>query len=516
MTPLHNLFSCKLFQVFFLFTWLSSSAYAEDVHMSPEHIHKISDQIDISLSDGIHHTGDILISAPVSIPSLSPHVLQHGQSAKVTNDAHNQGSSLLHKIKTAIEEKNYALAGALFEKNLGRDKGNKLRLSELHKLGEELKFQPLLNAIQATRNFADRRRGLGLTVVSTGEFLKTALFIETELPAFTRKHKFFLPSKVTDLKNSLEFDPETKEVFIVLDGSSDTYVGRGKKKTVHKAILYNTRGIKVFARAEQSIPMEEELKMCRRLKNAPGLLKTRNFTQHKNKGKKYTTIYSPLYFPGSFRDDLFEGNKFSLYEKLRIFLGILNGLESLHARNLVHRDLHSRNYLMNIPKGPMGKRNIEAVIADFGRTIHIKKCRGLSTQGGKRYIPPESFFKKKMKGKDYFQSDIFAVGCVFYRLFNTKLPGWQDDEYLIKLKSSKKSSLEKQQNLIKKIRAETDKRRSFLATKKTTDILNVKEDVEFLILKMISIDPVQRGTAAKLRAECERIYKRLETQNQQK
>src|SRR5207244_1731596 len=148
---------------------------------------------------------------------------------------------------------------------------------------------------------------------------------------------------------------------------------------------------------------------------------------------------------------------------------------------------------------------------DFGRTIHIKKANGISTQGGSRYKSPEAFFRKKMKGKDYFQSDIFAVGCVFYRLFQTKLPSWMDEEYLKNLKGLKKSPLEKQQNFIKKIRAKTDKRRSFLATKRTTDILSVKEEVEFLVLKMLSIDPVQRSTAAKLRAECERIYKRLET-----
>src|SRR5438105_2707543 len=135
MTELRNLVSYKLSQGLILLTLFSSYLHAEDVRVPSEQMHKISEELVFSLSDRISPIRDVTEQEPISVPFLSHDDVKVVQEAKVTGDAANPGASLLHKIKTAIHEKNYALAGALFEKNLGRDKGNKLRLSELHKLG---------------------------------------------------------------------------------------------------------------------------------------------------------------------------------------------------------------------------------------------------------------------------------------------------------------------------------------------------------------------------------------------
>jgi hypothetical protein len=421
----------------------------------------------------------------------------------ITKEQSPQQSQLLQRIKSEMLAKDYELVGKLLGDNLGKDHGRKLRLSELSVLAEELKFQPLTDAVQATRNFFVHKRNIG---INPGEFLKTAFFINIELPNYIKNRKYYLKSRDTGLRNTIEHDRKTGNTYIVLDGDA-SYVGSGKKKTVYMAILFDQKESKIFARAEQSIPMDMELKMCKLLRNAPGILNTYAFTHHKEKGQKFSTIYSELFSPGSLRDDVFEPNKFSDYEIAKIFHGILKGLESLHTRNLVHRDLHSKNYLINIPKGKIGRRNIQAVIADLGRTIHIKEANGIPVQGATKYCPPEGLFRKKMKGKDYFASDIYAVGCVFYRLLHNKIPTWQDRSYL---KDTKLSKRKNQRILIKKLKKENDERRTSLASKKAKGILPAEEDLELLILNMVNANPAMRTSAAKLRAEVERILMQMD------
>jgi serine/threonine-protein kinase len=96
-----------------------------------------------------------------------------------------------------------------------------------------------------------------------------------------------------------------------------------------------------------------------------------------------------------------------------IILEVVRGLEEIHARGLVHRDLKPDNLLL-------GRRG-EAKIADFGIALDLKS-RSLTrtgiSMGTPTYMSPEQLLGAKLD----FRSDLFAVGVVLYELLTGALP----------------------------------------------------------------------------------------------
>ena len=84
---------------------------------------------------------------------------------------------------------------------------------------------------------------------------------------------------------------------------------------------------------------------------------------------------------------------------LALMDGLLAGLEALHARGLVHRDIKCSNVLLScgVP-----------VIADFGLVCRAGQC---AVQGTPASTPPEQW-----RGSVDARADLFAAGVVLYRL----------------------------------------------------------------------------------------------------
>lgn len=374
-----------------------------------------------------------------------------------------------------------------------------LNLARLEANAEKQGCVHLLRAIRATQAFySNKNSHIG---IKKRDFLQTALFIETFLQDFIEQKQYFLTKKDTDLKYTIEHDPETKQTFIVLD-SKKAFVGEGAKKKVYKAILYCPEP-KILARGEQTAPMGPELKANKALQGAPGLIKTYAFTQHKVHKKKYTTIYSDLY-TGTFRE-LLKKKHLSVRKKVVLITDVLRGIESIHSRNFVHRDLHANNYLTFVQKEPNGKRTIHAVIADLGRTIELSKAKKLPAQGARRLCPPEGFREKKLSNEDYFATDIYALGCIFHTLWHNKQSPWLGHY----LKSDDLTRQQKKIMLIRALKKANSERRKFLLSESESGKLTVKQDMELLILKMLYKDPERRATATYCRKEAERILNRL-------
>lgn len=384
-----------------------------------------------------------------------------------------------------------------------REEYKHLSLKELKKVAIDEHEVSLLNAVKATK------KALKIfPELSSKDFLQAAIFIETDFP----KEEYYLPKSKTGLAYALEYDPDTKAIFVILEGS-DAALGTGKMKEVTKAILYSHNHPKVVARAEQSTSMDKELEITKLMRGSPGIFETLGFGSHKKGSTTYTTIYSKLYSPGSLETMFEEGYRpsldanrhlFSLYEKVLISLNILKGLEALHEAGIVHRDLGARNYLINIPEEPFGKRNIEACIADLGRADFIKNVGHTKVQGNRSHTSPEGLFLDKMTPKCYYKSDVFAVGCVFYRLIHGMKGPWQDAHYV----EYSTIPVEQRYNEMMALLTETtESRRNYL--KKKTDRSPLKE-FEYIVLSMLHPYPKYRLSAKSARIKMEALFDSLQ------
>ena len=415
-----------------------------------------------------------------------------------------QKSLLIQEVAQAIKERNHARLGELLKDNLGK----KVTLGEVEKIAHEQHSNVVARAVEATRALVakeeNQRRMLDIT---RGDFIQMALFIEASLPLLVQKNKHYFPREKTHFSSSIEYDPQTQNVFLLLDGcdKEKTYIGEGAYKVVTKALKYSRTLPEIVARADEKDARENELQITKRLKGSPGIFDIKACTSHKKGSTEYSSIYSKIYNRGSLRDAFDAHVQFSFYEKERIALSLIQGLHELHKRKIVHRDLSARNYLIDIPPGKPGRRAITAAVADLGRAIYSKVAAKTKVQGNTSYTSPEAIFVKKMRGAGYFGSDVYALGLVLYQLFYDKRAKWQDSYYV---KNTKLSEKLRAKILVKRINKYTASRRRQLDKKKAQNRLSPSEDFEHLIYQMIEPNPKKREPILKHLIQMQRIVKR--------
>jgi serine/threonine protein kinase len=112
---------------------------------------------------------------------------------------------------------------------------------------------------------------------------------------------------------------------------------------------------------------------------------------------------------GSLADRLKHDGQLPLQKAVEMTIGILNGLEFLHSRKIIHRDIKPQNILL---QGDTPR------LADFGISRAMNTTVVSSAIiGTDAYMSPESF-----DGKRTVQTDIWSVGVVLYALLADRLP----------------------------------------------------------------------------------------------
>lgn len=112
---------------------------------------------------------------------------------------------------------------------------------------------------------------------------------------------------------------------------------------------------------------------------------------------------------GSLADLIKRDGKLPLQRSVELTIGILNGLEFLHSRQIIHRDIKPANVLL---QGETPR------LADFGISRAMNATAvSLAVIGTDAYMAPEAF-----DGKRSVQTDIWSVGVVLYTLLADSLP----------------------------------------------------------------------------------------------
>ncbi|CAB4388378.1 unnamed protein product [Rhizophagus irregularis] len=110
-------------------------------------------------------------------------------------------------------------------------------------------------------------------------------------------------------------------------------------------------------------------------------------------------------------------------DKIQMALDITSGLKFLHAKGIIHRDLHSKNILVNDRK---------LLIADLGLS---KKLAETTTQsmgnhcGMDEYIDPQCFKDRKYKKNK--KSDIYSLGVLLWEISSGRPPFSESSRNLI-------------------------------------------------------------------------------------
>ncbi|KYM89269.1 Serine/threonine-protein kinase A-Raf [Atta colombica] len=284
----------------------------------------------------------------------------------------------------------------------------------------------------------------------------TQVTTRTKFLRYPRRNKRHQKSK--DQDDSCADDTESEDSIFSQDSIRDfkivaeeiTYEdddekGKGTYGTVYKADWYGPVAVK---RLNIEVPTELEIEM---FKNEVNVLRK---IRHMHVLSFMACIVKPYL---AIITQWCEGN--SLYHRLHvaedelemitiviILKQISEGMDYLHARNIHHRDLKSKNIFFH--------NGLHVKIGDFGLAVMKKEELENQLAGSVRWMAPEVLRFKE----DYpysFQSDVYAFGIVMYELFARDLPyGYKTDKLFI-LYNVGRGGLKPDE---KKIRSDTPKK----------------------------------------------------------
>lgn len=196
-------------------------------------------------------------------------------------------------------------------------------------------------------------------------------------------------------------------------------------------------------------------------------------------------------------DKMKRENTLNLYEAKSIILSVLNGLNYLHNKQIIHNDITNQNVMLDLS----GKLEIPKII-DFGYARFLQQSnKDFLKDGLNLFYTANETFNKVFS----FQSDIYSVGALYYHLLKGLPPHFIEiskyksdkiqleetilDERKKPLKFSDKID-EQTQNIIRKALQPKAENR-FKSVKEFIQTLNGELEVELSIPeeKVVKIQP---------------------------
>ncbi|MEG0528954.1 MAG: serine/threonine-protein kinase [Bacilli bacterium] len=261
----------------------------------------------------------------------------------------------------------------------------------------------------------------------------------------------------------------------------ERYIGRGGMADVYKAfdsIDKNDVAIKIVR--EDKNKSEEmyqrfkyEIRIAASVQNHFNIVKILDFGKFENSPYMITE-----YINGQTLSDVLYGRRTLGYEEAcSVVVQVLDALEELHLRGIVHRDIKPQNiYLLS---------NNIVKVADFGISLFLNEKNAISEKkkivGTPQYLDPAVI----VSGKPSFQQDIYALGITFFELIAGNVPFNSKDPHEIC-----QMQIHKSMPLLSSFRA------------------NIPVAIEEVIKKATEKDPKKRyNTAAEMRLDINEMLK---------
>ena len=114
------------------------------------------------------------------------------------------------------------------------------------------------------------------------------------------------------------------------------------------------------------------------------------------------------YLPDGSVADRYSGNPVPVAEAIRIMADACRGVEHLHVRGILHRDIKPGNLLLT--------PTCNVKVSDFGLACPIANASGAPQTAYRRHLPPEA--ASQGTGIITTRGDVYAAGVTAYRLLN--------------------------------------------------------------------------------------------------
>nr|CAG8532960.1 4988_t:CDS:2 [Entrophospora candida] len=192
-------------------------------------------------------------------------------------------------------------------------------------------------------------------------------------------------------------------------------IGSGGFAKVYKAILDNssTCALKSYKHGiANTKEITNELKLLRKVDHHQNIIRFYGVTKNESNGKYLLVLeYADSGTLRSYLQEKFESISWDL--KLKFAYEIASAVLCLHENNIIHRDLHSKNFLVH-------QKTIK--LTDFGLSRKILESATTSTFkliGLIPYIDPQCF---KHNSKPNKKSDVYSVGVLLWELTSNQPP----------------------------------------------------------------------------------------------